>query len=124
MERNQNPINLCYFLENISFHIINILIPELNPVSANIRHNYFITLMIIKILNIFVEHYQKFQRIFFIKADDGISIKYSLPNIQMAEDNSIIFFEENEEFRNSLISESENNSDEEKKENRKKDNEY
>ena len=57
-------------------------------------------------------------------ADDGISIKYSLPNIQMAEDNNIIFFEKNDEFRNSLISESENNADEEWKENRKKDNAY
>ena len=55
MERNENPINLGYFLENISYHIMNILI----PVSANIRHNYFVTLMIIKILNIFVKNITK-----------------------------------------------------------------
>jgi hypothetical protein len=42
----------------------------------------------------------------------------------MTEDNNIIFFEENDEFRNSLISESENNAAEERKENRKKDNAY
>jgi hypothetical protein len=44
MERNENPINLGYFLENISYHIMNILIPELNPVSANIRHVYLLSI--------------------------------------------------------------------------------
>ena len=126
MERNENPVNFDYFLENISYHIMNVLIPELNPGPANIRHNYFVTLMIIKILKYFCEeHNQKFQRIFFMKEDDGISIRYALPrNPQVTEDNNIIFFDENDEFRNSLISESENKDEEEKKENGKKDNEY
>ena len=40
-----------------------------------------------------------------MKEDDGISIRYALPqNPQVAEDN-IIFFDENDEFKNSLISE-------------------
>jgi hypothetical protein len=69
---------------------MNVLIPELNPGPANIRHNYFVTLMIIKILKYFCEeHNQKFQRIFFMKEDDGISIRYALPrNPQVTEDNN------------------------------------
>ena len=39
MERNDNPVNFDYLLENFSFHIMNVLIPELNPGSLNIRHN-------------------------------------------------------------------------------------
>ena len=126
MERNENPVNFDYFLENISFHIMNVLIPELNPGSANIRHNYYVTLMIIKILKYFCEeHNQKFQRIFFMKEDEGISIEYSLPPNQISqEDNNIVFFDENDEFRNSLISESENYLDNDNKENGKKGDEY
>ena len=126
MERNENPVNFDYFLENFSFHIMNILIPELNPGSSNIRYNYYMTLMIIKILKYFCEeHNQKYQRIFFMKEDDGISIIYTLPyHHNTQDDNNVIFFDENDEFRNSLISESEYNNEDEKKENGRRGDEY
>ena len=125
MERNENPVNFDYFLENISFHIMNILIPELNPGSENIRYNYYMTLMMIKILKYFCEeHNQKFQRIFFMKEDDGIAIIYSLPSYPQSQEENVVFFDENDEFRNSLISESEYIIEEEKKENGKKGEEY
>ena len=85
--------------------LILVLIPELNPGSANIRHNYYVTLMIIKILKYFCEeHNQKFQRIFFMKEDDGISMHYDLHrNLQVTEDNNIIFFDLKNEQITSVI---------------------
>ena len=126
MERKENPVNFDYFLENISFHIMNILIPELNPGSANIRYNYYMALMIIKILKYFCEeHNQNFQRIFFMKEDDGIILYYNPSQYTLKEEeNNIIYFDENDEFRNSLISESTNNNDDDKKENGLKSDEH
>ena len=126
MERKENQVNFDYLLENISFHIMNVLIPELNPGFMNIRYNYFMTLMIIKILKYFCEeHNQKFQKIFFMKEDDGISILYSLlNNNHLQEENNIIYFEQNEEFKNSLNSDTQYSNEEEKKENGKKGNEF
>ena len=119
MEKKDNPVNFEYFLQNITLHITNILISELNPSSGYIRYNYYMTLMIIKILKYFCEeHNQNFQSIFFMKEDDGIILHYN-PSLfnQRDEDENIIYFDENEDFKNSLISESDNMMEEEPKEN-------
>ena len=63
------------------------------------------------------EHNQNFQRIFFVKEDDGIILHYN-PRLyfQKEEEENIIYFDENEDFKNSLITESDN-IEEENKEN-------
>ena len=118
MEKKDNPVNFEYFLQNITLHIMNVLISELNPGSRNIRYNYYMTLMIIKILKYFCEeHNQNFQRIFFVKEDDGIILHYNPKQYyQKEEEENIIYFDENEDFKNSLITESDN-IEEENKEN-------
>ena len=119
MEKKDNPVNFEYFLQNITLHIMNVLISELNPGSGYIRYNYYMTLMIIKILKYFCEeHNQNFQRIFFMKEDDGVILHYN-PNqyVQKDDEENVIYFEDNEEFKNSLITDSENNLEEENKEN-------
>ena len=119
MEKKDNPVNFEYFLQNIALHIMNVLISELNPGARYIRYNYYMTLMIIKILKYFCEeHNQNFQRIFFMKEDDGVILHYN-PNqyAQKEDDENVIYFDENEEFKNSLITESDNILDEENKEN-------
>ena len=59
-----------------------------------------------------------------MKEDDGISITYTLPYNSNSLDDNVVFFDENDEFRSSLISESEYNKEDEKKEKGKKENEY
>ena len=119
MEKKDNPVNFEYFLQNITLHIMNILISELNPSPKYIRYNYYMTLMIIKILKYFCEeHNQNFQSIFFMKEDDGIILHYNPGQYdQKEEDENIVYFDENEEFKNSLITESDNVLEEENKEN-------
>ena len=120
MEKKDNPVNFEYFLQNLTLHIMNILISELNPGSGYIRYNYYMTLMIIKILKYFCEeHNQNFQRIFFMKEDDGLILHYNPNQYIQKEEENIIYFDENEEFKNSLITESDNNLNEENKENGK-----
>ena len=55
-----------------------------------------------------------------MKEDDGLILHYN-PNqyIQKEEEENIIYFDENEEFKNSLITESDNNLNEDNKENGK-----
>ena len=117
MEKKDNPVNFEYFLQNIALHIMNVLISELNPRSAYIRYNYYMTIMIIKILKYFCEeHNQNFQRIFFMKEDDGVILHYNPTQYSQKEDEeNVIYFDENEEFKNSLITDSELIEEENKK---------
>ena len=66
-------------MQNFTIHIMSIFIKSLNPSVIMVRHDYFLTLMIVKILKYFCEeHNQDFQRIFFIKEEeDGIVLHYN-----------------------------------------------
>ena len=79
LEKKKKLLNFDYFMQNFTIHIMSIFIKSLNPSVIMVRHDYFLTLMIVKILKYFCEeHNQDFQRIFFIKEEeDGIVLHYN-----------------------------------------------
>ena len=79
LEKKSSLLDFNYFLSDFTLHVMTIFTKDLNPCEHMIRHDYFITLMIIKILKYFCEeHNQDFQRIFFIKEEeDGIVLHYN-----------------------------------------------
>lgn len=78
MDKHQKYVDFDYLLEIFTLNLMNTLIRDINPCFTMIRHDYFITLLIVKILKFFCEeHNQDFQRIFFIKEEDGIALHYN-----------------------------------------------
>jgi hypothetical protein len=98
LEKKKKLLNFDYFMQNFTIHIMSIFIRSLNPSVIMVRHDYFLTLMIVKILKYFCEeHNQDFQRIFFIKEEeDGIVLHYNPKQYDMnLEEEVIVFMEEN-----------------------------
>ena len=78
LDKKSKLLNFDYLLQNFTINLMSILNREINPCITMIKHDYYLTLMIVKILKYFCEeHNQDFQRIFFIKEDDGIILHYN-----------------------------------------------
>lgn len=102
-------LNFDYLMQNFTINLMSILNREINPCVTMIKHDYYLTLLIVKVLKYFCEeHNQDFQRIFFIKEDDGVVLHYNPRQYELLDDVDNLAGSENSTKDNLLNSFSKN----------------
>lgn len=87
IDKKSKLLNFDYLMQNFTINLMSILNREINPCITMIKHDYYLTLLIVKILKYFCEeHNQDFQRIFFIKEDDGVVLHYNPRQYELLDD--------------------------------------
>ena len=76
--RKKKLLDFNSLIEILTENLMSIILRELNPSITMIKHDYYRTVLIIKIMKYLCEeHNHDFQRIFFSKEYDGVAINYS-----------------------------------------------
>ena len=76
--RKKKLLDFNSLIDILTENLMSIILREMNPCITMIKHDYYRTVLIIKIMKYLCEeHNHDFQRIFFSKEYDGVAINYS-----------------------------------------------
>ena len=86
--RRKKLLDFNSLIDILTENLMSIILREMNPCITMIKHDYYRTVLIIKIMKYLCEeHNHDFQRIFFSKEYDGVAINYSSTPFDNANNN-------------------------------------